>query len=172
MAAGWFTAASLISLTKYSKGTRNEKDRAFFGDQHTGIVVAVSGSTITTIEGNTSGAGGVISNGGGVCRKTYTIGKTGMTFGRPKWELVGGGAAQEKPKPTVALTLPELSFGDTGGAVETVQRLLNSYGYNCGKCDGVWGTNTDAAILLYQRANGLVPDKICGKKTWDKLMNG
>lgn len=123
---------------------------------------------MTTIEGNTSGASGVISNGGGVCRKTYTIGKTGMTFGRPKWELVS--ATLEKPKPTVALTLPELSFGDVGGAVETVQRLLNSYGYNCGKCDGVWGANTDAAMLLYQRAKGLTADKICGKKTWSKLL--
>lgn len=40
---------------------------------HTGIVTAINGEIITTIEGNTSGASGVIANGGGVCRKTYNM---------------------------------------------------------------------------------------------------
>lgn len=38
---------------------------------HTGIVTAVTDSTITVIEGNTSGASGIVPNGGGVCKKTY-----------------------------------------------------------------------------------------------------
>lgn len=38
---------------------------------HTGIVTAVTDSTITTIEGNTSGASGIVPNGGGVCKKSY-----------------------------------------------------------------------------------------------------
>ena len=38
---------------------------------HTGLVVAVSAMQVTTIEGNTTGASGVIANGGGVCKKTY-----------------------------------------------------------------------------------------------------
>lgn len=38
---------------------------------HTGIVTAVTDSTITAIEGNTSGASGIVPNGGGVCKKTY-----------------------------------------------------------------------------------------------------
>ena len=37
---------------------------------HTGIVTAVNGDKFTTIEGNTSGASGVIANGGGVCQKS------------------------------------------------------------------------------------------------------
>ena len=40
---------------------------------HTGIVESVSGSTVTTIEGNTSGGSTIIANGGAVCRKTYNI---------------------------------------------------------------------------------------------------
>lgn len=38
---------------------------------HTGIVVAFDDTTITTVEGNTSGGSGVIQNGGGVFQKTY-----------------------------------------------------------------------------------------------------
>lgn len=55
---------------------------------HTGIVVEVTASKIKTIEGNTSGASGVIENGGGVCQKTYsrTYGKI-LGYGLPDWSL-------------------------------------------------------------------------------------
>lgn len=51
-------------------------DQVFFTDKngtisHTGLVIAVSDSKITTIEGNTSSASGVVANGGCVRRKTY-----------------------------------------------------------------------------------------------------
>ena len=39
---------------------------------HTDIVTEVTASKIKTIEGNTSGASGVIENGGGVCQKSYS----------------------------------------------------------------------------------------------------
>lgn len=38
---------------------------------HTGIVTKVSGDKFWTIEGNTSGASGIVANGGGVCQKSY-----------------------------------------------------------------------------------------------------
>ena len=38
---------------------------------HTGLVTAVIGDRFYTIEGNTSGASGIIANGGGVCAKSY-----------------------------------------------------------------------------------------------------
>lgn len=39
---------------------------------HTGIIEKVSGGKVYTIEGNTSGASGVVANGGGVARKSYS----------------------------------------------------------------------------------------------------
>ena len=56
---------------------------------HTGIVVEVSSFRIKTVEGNTSGASGVIENGGGVCEKSYsrTYGKI-LGYGLPDWSLV------------------------------------------------------------------------------------
>jgi len=54
---------------------------------HTGIVIAVDGDKFTTIEGNTSGASGVIDNGGGVCQKQYYNSKLpGTKFCRPAYK--------------------------------------------------------------------------------------
>ena len=51
---------------------------------HIGIVVAIDGKTVTTIEGNTSGSGDQ-RNGGMVMVKQRTIGKEVVGFGRPKY---------------------------------------------------------------------------------------
>ena len=71
-------------------------DQVFFtkngqvkGCYHTGLVYKVDGTNFYTIEGNTSGASGVVANGGGVAKKQYNIssykGKT--LFGRPKYDV-------------------------------------------------------------------------------------
>ena len=55
---------------------------------HTGLVYKVDGSKVYTIEGNTSGASGVIDNGGGVCRKSYNLSYTRIAgYGRPNWGM-------------------------------------------------------------------------------------
>ena len=60
---------------------------------HTGIVTEVTGTEVTTIEGNTSSEKGVVSNGGAVTKKHYPVGYSGFKgFGRPKYE-----AKQEEP---------------------------------------------------------------------------
>lgn len=56
---------------------------------HTGIVTKVIDGRVYTIEGNTSGASGVIANGGGVCEKSYPISHAGIAgYGMPDWSLV------------------------------------------------------------------------------------
>lgn len=56
---------------------------------HTGLVEKVVGNYVYTIEGNTSGANGVVSNGGGVCRKKYKLNSASIGgYGRPDWSLV------------------------------------------------------------------------------------
>lgn len=56
---------------------------------HTGYVYKVSGSTYYTIEGNTSGASGVIANGGAVCKKSYsTSAYPGTKFFRPDYSIL------------------------------------------------------------------------------------
>ena len=56
---------------------------------HTGIVEDYKNGYVITIEGNTSGASGVIQNGGGVCRKTYKYGSSYISgYGRPNYGMV------------------------------------------------------------------------------------
>ena len=79
---------------------------------HTGIVTAVSGDRFETIEGNTSGASGIVDNGGGVCRKSYyNSNLPGTKFCTPDYSIVkntntGSGttsqSADEKKMNTVA----------------------------------------------------------------------
>ncbi len=56
---------------------------------HTGIVIEVTSTKVKTIEGNTSGASGVVENGGGVCQKSYALTYDRiMGYGRPDWSIV------------------------------------------------------------------------------------
>ena len=56
---------------------------------HTGIVASVSGDYFTTIEGNTSGASGIIANGGGTCKKSYYNSKLpGTKFITPDYKML------------------------------------------------------------------------------------
>lgn len=67
---------------------------------HTGLVYKVDGSYVYTVEGNTSGASGVIDNGGGVCKKKYKLSNSRIAgYGRPRWEL-----AVDVPTPPVTQT--------------------------------------------------------------------
>ena len=58
--------------------------------QHTGLVYDVDSKDVYTVEGNTSGANGVVANGGGVCKKKYSLIYARLAgFGRPDWSLGG-----------------------------------------------------------------------------------
>ncbi len=68
-------------------------DQVFFKNDtricHTGIVTRVANGRVYTIEGNTSGAAGVIANGGGVFEKSYALTYSRIAgYGRPDWSLV------------------------------------------------------------------------------------
>lgn len=66
--------------------------------QHTGLVYKVDSSKVYTVEGNTSGASGVIANGGGVCKKSYFLTHALLAgFGRPAY---GSTAVTETKKET------------------------------------------------------------------------
>lgn len=74
--------------------TSNPKvgDQIFFGkrgnEDHTGIVYAVDRYKVYTVEGNTSGASGVVANGGGVCKKSYSLNYSRIAgYGRPNYDI-------------------------------------------------------------------------------------
>lgn len=80
-AAGrWFASPEPGDVIFFTNGTRA---------YHTGIVTEVTSTKVKTIEGNTSGASGVIENGGGVCQKSYILSyERIMGYGRPDWSIV------------------------------------------------------------------------------------
>lgn len=80
---------------------------------HTGLVTSVNGNTFTTIEGNTSGASGIVPNGGGVKAKTYNLKNLPNTkFITLNWHLVNEKQTQVKETPvnyTGIITASELN---------------------------------------------------------------
>lgn len=150
-------------------------DQVFFGDYgnegHTGIVIDVAGSVVTTVEGNTSGGFGVDSNGDGVYIKRYDISTQYIPgFGRPNWEVVSSDVGTEEVTDTVSY--PTIKLGSKGSEVKKAQQLLIAKGYSCGAAgaDGDFGAATYNAVKKFQAANGLDVDGIVGAMTWAALL--
>ena len=161
---------------------------------HTGLVIKVDSKYVYTIEGNTSGASGVIANGGGVFEKKYVLTNPSIYgYGRPKYDTeiksetysletfikdvqkacgatVDGIAGPNTISKTVTLS----SYKNTRHpAVKPVQKRLYALGYTqVGIADGVAGSKFTAAVKAYQKDNGCVIDgELTAKsKTWRKLL--
>ena len=151
------------------------------GFYHTGIVVEVNGDKFKTIEGNTSGASGIVDNGGGVAKKTYYNSKLpGTKFLRPDYSIVGDidldveDTKIDTEVKTVNIEMTVIKKGSKGNEVRTLQRLLIALGYSCGTngADGDFGSATDKAVKAYQSAKKLTPDGIVGKATWTSVLKG
>lgn len=55
------------------------------------------------------------------------------------------------------------------GGVMAIQKALIRHDLNPGKVDGVYGSQTYAAVLQFQAKNGLIVDGEVGPQTWNKL---
>jgi putative chitinase len=64
---------------------------------------------------------------------------------------------------------PVLRRGANGSAVERLQRALAAAGFSPGAADGRFGPATEAALIAFQRAHGLLADGVCGPLTWARL---
>lgn len=142
-------------------------DQIFFyyegGINHTGIVTAVSGGLVYTIEGNTSDM---------VAKRVYATGASVIAgYGRPDWIAVG---TEEKVEEPLVFGLPNLKKGDKGETVRAAQFILNGRKCSCGiwGADGDFGNATESAVLAFQRRNNLDADGIIGQLTWAKLLRG
>lgn len=153
-----------------SRNSLKPGDIVFFdwdgsGDcDHVGIVESVGSSRVTTIEGNTSsGNSGSQSNGDGVYRRYRNLSQVAKAI-RPAY--TGGNSSSGG---NVTVTVKEVSTGSSGRAVKNLQLILNNRGYNCGTADGDFGSKTKAAVIAFQKAQGLGADGIVGTKTWTAL---
>lgn len=64
-----------------------------------------------------------------------------------------------------------LRRGSRRSAVLFLQRLLLSFLYLITNLDGVFGPETERAVIAFQQENGLTPDGIVGRNTWNKLLS-
>lgn len=56
-------------------------------------------------------------------------------------------------------------FGSSGEEVKQIQTKLKAWGYYTGSVDGIYGSQTVAAVKKFQQKNGLTVDGIAGSKT-------
>ncbi len=66
---------------------------------------------------------------------------------------------------TTAAETVVLKSGSTGAQVRTLQTKLKNWGYYRGAIDGIYGSGTKAAVIKFQKKNGLTADGIVGAKT-------
>ena len=66
---------------------------------------------------------------------------------------------------TIALS----RYGSRGAEVSQIQTKLKRWGYYNGNVDGIYGSQTLAAVKYFQRSNGLTVDGIAGTKTLNAM---
>jgi peptidoglycan hydrolase-like protein with peptidoglycan-binding domain len=64
---------------------------------------------------------------------------------------------------------PPLSIGSLGEKVEELQKRLQALGYYDGEIDGQFGSGTKAAVVDFQKNNGLDTDGLAGTETLNLL---
>lgn len=60
-------------------------------------------------------------------------------------------------------------YGSRGEEVKTIQTKLKRWGYYNGNIDGIYGSQTLAAVKWFQSKNGLQVDGIAGTKTLETM---
>ena len=102
-------------------------------------------------------------------QKANGLGVDGIV-GKLTWGKLYGVSPAMPVETTTVVGRPTVSYGSRGDAVRKLQELLNALGYDCGSVDGIFGSKTYAAVLAFQKANGLAADGIVGSLTWGKLV--
>jgi peptidoglycan L-alanyl-D-glutamate endopeptidase CwlK len=62
-----------------------------------------------------------------------------------------------------------LRQGDSGDDVRTLQQSLTQHGFNPGAIDGMYGQGTIAAVIAFQKSEGLLSDGVAGPRTLSAL---
>lgn len=124
---------------------------------HVGIVYKVDSSKVYTIEGNTSGASSLVTNGGGVKKKSYSLSSTYIDgYGSVDYSVVDGLDFKAPEAAAVKLGDRVLQNGSEGDDVKELQAALIGLGFSCGEygADGEYGDCTEMAVRAFQAARG------------------
>ena len=130
-------SAQLYKNKKAWSKTPKIGSQIFFTDSkggicHTGLVYKVDTLYVYTIEGNTSGASGVVANGGGVCKKKYAKTYNRIAgYGHPKYDTQETSTASTSKKKSISEIAQEVIDGKWGTGDERKTKLKKAgYDYN------------------------------------------
>ena len=90
----------------------------------------------------------------------------------PSVSFAASSLCTREPLITMQTPLPLLKRGAEGGGVWSMQTLLTARGYDTLGADGIFGANTEDALMRFQRDFALEADGECGCLTWEKLIKG
>lgn len=172
-----------IPVSNYALGLVNKfKERGKFGDvpelgafiffdyldgngpSHTGRVIDLTDTTVTTAEGNIGGV--VVSRV--YERNAYLI----YGYGYPDYDEEGL-TYSEKEFMEAATRDIVLELGsEYENLVRYIQGYLSHFGFYDGPIDGDFGVYTDSAVRVWQSDRGLYVDGIIGKYSWTEMLKG
>ena len=105
---------------------------------HTGLVYDVDERYVYTVEGNTSGASGIVPNGGGVCKKKYLKTNSRIAgYGYPKYDEEKKTTTKKKSNQIIAKEVVAGKWGngaarkkalmEAGYDYEVIRKLVNEF---------------------------------------------
>lgn len=164
---------------KRGKGKPKRGDVIYFFNSskgrigHVGIVYKVTDSKVYTIEGNTSGASTLVTNGGGVRKKSYSLTSSYIDgYGSVDYSVTDGSDYTAPETTVLKLGDRVLKNGSEGDDVKEMQQALIGLGYSCGSygADGEFGDCTEMALRAFQVAHGVTKTGKYDAETHKALM--
>lgn len=126
---------------------------------HTGIVIQVSDSYITTIEGNSANM---------VAQRTYKRNDSNIDgYGHPRYDAE---PVKTESEVYVNVNVRTIKYGSSGNDVKTLQAVLKAEGFYKSTVDGDFGDLTQAALKQYQKKHGLTVDGWAGSEVWSFML--
>ena len=138
---------------------------------HTGLVIAVDSTYVHTIEGNTSGASGVVANGGGVKAKSYALNYSRIAgYGRPDWNVAAEEAPATTPAPETPAAIPPTATPPTTAAKAWGKLKVTGNTVNIRTGPGIQYTALEQVkkgeVLVIPEATGWTPVILGGHVYW------
>jgi hypothetical protein len=165
--------AGLVRPPRVPEGTPSEavlrRRRALaFGAVAAAVLIAIIVAVVAT-----SGDGGSSESAATTTAPVTTSAQpSGSTGSTGATGATGSTGATGATGSSLEVTIPEggnLSAGDSGDDVVTLQKALTQLGLYDGEADGDFGSGTEAAVVAFQEAHDLKPDGIVGTKTADAI---
>lgn len=159
--AGRYDKNPKVGSCIFFSGTRHA------GANHIGIVTKVTADRVYTTEGNTSGASGVIDNGGGVANKSYSRSYSRiMGYGHPNFDIGGTttntttNTTTSKPTTTTTTTQKPASTSSSSTSKPSKSNKID--------VDGEWGKATTRAAqrVFCTTIDGIVSRQIAKYKKY------